>query len=83
MVNFVIMFVLAILDYLIDGVGVLYTLYNFAVIIPNIAVGIRRMHDTDRSGWWILAPIVNLIYWAEDSKPGSNRFGPDTKTISS
>ena len=36
----------------------LYALYALAVIIPSIAVSVRRLHDTNRSGWWFLAPIV-------------------------
>ncbi len=49
-------------------------------MIPFIAVGIRRMHDTDRSGWWILLPVGNLMCWSEDGKPGINRFGSNPKT---
>ena len=83
-VNLVVVIVLAIIDGLIaDGPGILRTIYSLAVIMPNIAVGIRRMHDTGRSGWWILLPIGNLIYWAEESKPGSNQFGPSPKVFSS
>jgi len=38
------------------------------------------MHDTDHSGWWLLVPIVNLIFACTDSTPGPNRFGPNPKT---
>jgi uncharacterized membrane protein YhaH (DUF805 family) len=54
-------------------------LYSLAVLIPSIAVGVRRMHDTDHSGWWILLPIVNLVFAVQDSQPGSNRFGQNPK----
>jgi len=60
----------------IGGPGILYSIYCLGVVIPFIAAGVRRMHDTNRSGWWVLMPIGNLIYWAEESKPGTNRFGP-------
>ena len=40
--------------------SVLVTIYQLAILIPAIAVGVRRMHDTDHSGWWLLFPIVNL-----------------------
>lgn len=80
-VNMAISFGLSIIDDLIEGnPGVLYFLYSFFFMIPFIAVGIRRMHDTDRSGWWILLPIGNLMCWSEVSKPGTNRFGPNPKT---
>jgi uncharacterized membrane protein YhaH (DUF805 family) len=80
LVNFCIGFLTALIAALCGDSGVLSLLYGFATLIPYLAVGIRRMHDTDRSGWWILLPIGNLIYWAEDGKPGSNRFGLNPKT---
>jgi uncharacterized membrane protein YhaH (DUF805 family) len=58
---------------------ILSTLYSLAVLLPGIAVGIRRMHDTDRSGWWLLVPIANLIFAIQDGQPGDNRFGPSPK----
>jgi uncharacterized membrane protein YhaH (DUF805 family) len=54
-------------------------LYQLAVLLPSIAVGIRRMHDTDHSGWWILLPIVNLIFACTEGTRGPNRFGDDPK----
>ena len=54
-------------------------LFYLAFIIPTIAVGVRRMHDTNRSGWWIIVPIANLIFACSDSQPGSNRFGDNPK----
>ncbi|MDV3351166.1 DUF805 domain-containing protein [Leptolyngbyaceae cyanobacterium CCMR0082] len=59
--------------------SILSFIYNLAVLIPSIAVGIRRMHDVDRSGWWILCPIVNLVFAVTDGTAGSNKFGPDPK----
>ena len=59
-------------------------LYNLAVLLPTIGVGIRRLHDTNRSGWWLLLnfiPIIGWIWiivlWATDSDPGPNRYGPN------
>ena len=54
-------------------------IYFLAVLIPSIAVGIRRMHDVDKSGWFILIPIYNLILAITDGTKGANRFGPDPK----
>jgi len=62
-----------------NGNGPLGGLYSLAVLIPSIAVGVRRMHDSDHSGWWLLLPIVNLIFALTDGTPGPNRFGPDPK----
>jgi uncharacterized membrane protein YhaH (DUF805 family) len=55
--------------------SVLGNIYSLAVFLPSIAVGCRRMHDTDRSGWWLLLPIVNLIFLAGEGTPGDNQFG--------
>ena len=54
-------------------------LYSLAVILPTIAVGIRRMHDTNRSGWWIVVPIVNIVFAATEGDRNENQFGPDPK----
>ena len=60
------------------GTG-LNNIYQLAILIPSIAVGVRRMHDTDHSGWWLLFPLVNLVFLVRDSQPGENRFGPNPK----
>lgn len=61
-------------------------IWSLATIIPALAVTIRRLHDTDRSGWnilWGLVPIVGglilLYFYVLDGTPGPNRFGPDPK----
>src|SRR5690554_2411323 len=43
------------------GVGLLGMIYGLAVIIPSLAVGVRRLHDTNRSGWWLLISLVPFI----------------------
>jgi uncharacterized membrane protein YhaH (DUF805 family) len=53
--------------------------YPLAVLIPSIAVGVRRMHDLGRSGWWIIVPFVNLVFLVLAGQPGKNEFGPDPK----
>ena len=63
----------------VGGPGIAAGIYGLAVLIPTIAAGIRRMHDTDHSGWWILCPIVNLVFACTDGTSGDNRFGPDPK----
>jgi uncharacterized membrane protein YhaH (DUF805 family) len=54
------------------------------LLVPSIAVGIRRLHDTDRSGWWLLialipfvGSIVLLVFMILEGTRGANRFGPD------
>lgn len=59
------------------GFSPLSSLFSLAVLVPTIAVAIRRMHDSDRSGWWILLPIVNLVFYCLPGTTGSNRFGED------
>ena len=67
-------------------VFILYGLVALAFIIPGLAVTVRRLHDTDRSGWNILLgliPIVGvillLVFYCTEGTPGPNRFGPDPK----
>jgi uncharacterized membrane protein YhaH (DUF805 family) len=43
----------------------------------HFCVSVRRMHDTDRSGWWIICPFLNLIFWCCKGDSGVNRFGPN------
>jgi uncharacterized membrane protein YhaH (DUF805 family) len=59
-------------------------LYWLAVLLPVLGVGIRRLHDTNRTGWWVLLIFIPIIGWivlivflATASDPGSNRYGPN------
>jgi uncharacterized membrane protein YhaH (DUF805 family) len=68
------------------GMGLLGGLFILAMIIPSIAVSIRRLHDTSRSGWWILISLIPLIgaivlivFYCLDSTPGTNAYGPNPK----
>ena len=70
------------------GVGLLSGLFYLAVLVPSLAVTVRRLHDTDRSGWWVLLSlipvlggIVLLVFMCIDSQPGANRFGPNPKGV--
>lgn len=67
-------------------VMVLYVIYALAVLIPGIAVSIRRLHDTSKSGWFILIAFVPLVgglillfFMVQDSTPGPNDYGPNPK----
>lgn len=57
----------------------LANLYSLAVLIPSIAVGVRRMHDVGKSGWFLLIPIYNLILTFTEGENGENQYGPDPK----
>ncbi len=68
-----------------DG-GLLSGLFVLAMVIPSIAVTFRRLHDTDRSGWWLLIGLVPLIggiillvFTLQDSQSGENHYGPNPK----
>jgi uncharacterized membrane protein YhaH (DUF805 family) len=70
------------------GIGLLSGLYLLAVLLPSIAVTVRRLHDTGRSGWWILiylipivGPIILLVFMLQDSTPGYNQHGPNPKGV--
>jgi len=55
----------------------LYTIYSLAVLIPSIAVAVRRMHDVGKSGWFILIPIYNLILACTQGVKGENEYGTE------
>ena len=68
------------------GYGPIYILYVLAILIPALAVSVRRLHDIGKSGWMILIaliPIVGaiwlLVLMASDGNPGPNDFGPNPK----
>jgi uncharacterized membrane protein YhaH (DUF805 family) len=67
---------------------ILFVLFIFALIVPTYAVTARRLHDTGRSGWWILINFIPYIggIWlfvltCLDSKPGTNKWGDNPKEI--
>lgn len=66
--------------------NLLHTLYNLFVLVPSLAVGVRRLHDTNRRGWWLLLwlfPIVgwiwSIILFVQDGQTGANDYGADPK----
>jgi uncharacterized membrane protein YhaH (DUF805 family) len=68
--------------------GVFYFLYGFALLIPSLAVSVRRLHDLGKSGWMIFIafiPIVGaiwlLVLMATEGKPGDNQYGPNPKEV--
>ncbi|MBV8542453.1 MAG: DUF805 domain-containing protein [Pseudonocardiales bacterium] len=94
LVNMVISVVLAIIDGVLNlnigllNVGLLGLLYSLAVLLPGLGVGVRRLHDTGRSGWWLLIGIIPLVGWivlivflATDGERQPNAYGPDPKAV--
>ena len=90
--NLIIIIVLGVIDGMTGsysasaGMGLLGGIYMLAVLVPAIAVGIRRLHDTNRSGWWLLivfvpliGAIVLLVFMVLDSSPGENQYGANPK----
>lgn len=68
--------------------GLVNTLGTLVLFLPSLAVAVRRLHDTDRSGWWVLIGIIPIVGWivliiwfCSDSKAGDNRFGPNPKSV--
>jgi uncharacterized membrane protein YhaH (DUF805 family) len=64
----------------------LYLLYSLIVLLPHLAVTVRRLHDTARNGWWLLivliplvGPIMILVFTALDSDPEENQYGANPK----
>jgi uncharacterized membrane protein YhaH (DUF805 family) len=57
----------------------LVNLYAIAILVPSIAVGVRRMHDVGLNGWIILIPIYNLVIASHDGIKGNNEYGADSK----
>lgn len=92
--NLIISVVLAVIDSVTGGfstttgIGLLGGIYGLAVLIPSLAVLVRRLHDTERSGWWLLialipiiGPLVLLVFLVQDSKPGQNQYGENPKEV--
>ena len=69
-----------------SGYGPISGLYSLAVFLPGLALAVRRLHDTGRTGWWMLIGLIPVIGWivllvffVTDSQPGSNQYGPNPK----
>jgi uncharacterized membrane protein YhaH (DUF805 family) len=80
--------VLWVLDALVGTAPFLGGLYFLAVVIPGIAVTVRRLHDTGRSGWWlliVLVPVIGsialLVFMAQEGHAGANLYGPNPKEL--
>jgi uncharacterized membrane protein YhaH (DUF805 family) len=90
LVNFLISVGLRIVDTILGtgevNYGIISGLYSLAVLLPSLAVLARRLHDTGRSGWWmliaiipIIGAIILIIFTIQDSEPGMNKYGANPK----
>lgn len=89
--NVIISIILTLIDYSVFGTGIegpstISSIYSLALLVPSLAVAVRRLHDTGRSGWnllWAFLPLIGailLIVWlATDGQPGSNEYGQNPK----
>ena len=87
-------FVLSFIDVMIGTydavaeIGLIGGVFILFMLIPLLATSVRRLHDTDRSGWWLLialipliGAIVILVFTLQDSKPGENQYGSNPKEV--
>ncbi|MFI1396061.1 DUF805 domain-containing protein [Streptomyces sp. NPDC020681] len=84
--NVVISIVLSIVDNVAGTSPILGAVYSLLVLLPALGVTVRRLHDTDRSGWWILigaVPLVGfiilIVFLASEGKAEQNAHGPNPK----
>jgi uncharacterized membrane protein YhaH (DUF805 family) len=79
-VGFVLLF--AAVSVVVELLAIVTFIYNLAILIPSLAVTVRRLHDTERSAWWMLTLLVPVIGWAllvfflaQDGTSDENRYG--------
>jgi len=84
--NMLFVFAALVVDYILGTFPLLYVLYILGIILPSIAVTVRRLHDVGKSGWWyfiVLIPIIGaiwlLVLLCTDGTPGANSYGPSPK----
>ncbi len=86
--NMIIVCALAFFEVATEGSGVMYGAYSLGALVPSFTVGVRRLHDTGHSAWFLfigLIPIVGaliLLYnFLKDSDPGENDYGSNPKEV--
>ncbi len=88
LINLIIIFVIGLIDGLTGDSGIIGMIYSLFVFIPSLAVGIRRLHDIGKTGWWIVisfVPIIGffvLVYFFVQDGEAENQWGPNPKTAS-
>ena len=86
--NMIVVSAISIFDYILFGSYVVYYIYALAAFIPSLAVGVRRLHDIGKSGWWMLISLIPLVgqIWfivlmCQDSQQENNQYGENPKEI--
>ncbi|MFW1676910.1 DUF805 domain-containing protein [Pontibacter sp. JAM-7] len=88
LVNLLVFVLIASIDSLLSSGGILGGMYSLVILLPSLAVCVRRLHDTGRSGWWmlvglipVLGTLVLLAFLIQDSDDSCNQFGPYPKSL--
>jgi uncharacterized membrane protein YhaH (DUF805 family) len=88
LINFIITLGLGVLDQSLGTTfgdynedGYLETFYSLAILLPYLAVTVRRMHDVGKSGWYMLIPIYNFVLACSDGETKENKWGKNPKGI--
>lgn len=86
LISTIVSVVLSIVESIADISSLLTGLYSLVVLLPSLAVGVRRLHDTGRSGWWLLLSLIPLIgaivlivFMCQDSQDNDNQYGQNPK----
>ncbi|GHD62274.1 DUF805 domain-containing protein [Jeongeupia chitinilytica] len=86
--NIIFALALGVIEAIISSNGLLGIVYSLALLIPGVAVSVRRLHDTDHSGWWLLiglipiiGVIVLLVFMVQEGGASENQYGPDPKAL--
>ena len=83
--NIIIVIALGVIETIVGTNSVIALFYTLAILLPGLAVTVRRLHDTGKSGWWLLIGIVPLIgivilvFMVQDGQTGDNQYGPNPK----
>lgn len=79
--NILIYFGLVLIEWIfgISAESLLVNIYQLVIFLPTLAVGVRRMHDVNKNGWYLLIPIYNYILLLKDGINGENEYGPNPK----
>lgn len=87
LIHFIVCLALSLLEWIIFLPGLFTGLYGLAVLLPSLAVSVRRLHDVGKSGLWVLLsliPVIGLIilivFFCESGDEGENEYGPSPLT---
>ncbi|MFF5447800.1 DUF805 domain-containing protein [Streptomyces sp. NPDC012888] len=88
LVNLLISIPLVIIDFALGIYPLLTGLYGLATFLPNLGLTVRRLHDTGKSGWFVLlgliplvGSIIMLVFMASEGQPEANEYGPSPKAV--